>query len=500
MAIWRSVKKQRSTGNAERKQTDSRRLLYTCNTLLVILIVFAAGIIINLLAARYNWRYDTTRNKLYSLSEQTRQVLAALDDKGQSVEVIAFYQEGSSNERMVQQLLKEYKERSKNLSYRFIDPYKHPAEAKRYQIQQEGTVLLLMGEEERKIFPSDIFSYSYYGQSQFYGEQAVTRALSKLLAGGEKHLYFLQGHGEGSINKEFYALHNYLTGEGYHVHEVNLPKEGAIPEDCDLLICAGPERDLLAEEEELIRSYLAQGGRAMFLLDYTGTKLPRVLSILAEWGLEAEEAMVVELERRSLFDPTTVYPNYVQHEITKELEAKQVNLVFPANRALRENMGYAGEAQRYILLRSSNNSWAEKNPHGQVKQDDDETAGPISLAIAAQRKLENPEKAGEQTAETEGAEEKEGTESRLLLVANSIFITNSYLEQGGNLNFFYNSVQWLLGEEDKITILPKQAELTQVSIPAREGVFIRWFSMGLLPLAILGLGGFIWIRRRKKVK
>ena len=68
------------------------------------------------------------------------------------------------------------------------------------------------------------------------------------------------------------------------------------------------------------------------------------------------------------------------------------------------------------------------------------------------------------------------------------------------MNFFYNSVQWLLGEEDKITILPKQAELTQVSIPAREGVFIRWFSMGLLPLAILGLGGFIWIRRRKKVK
>ena len=49
------------------------------------------------------------------------------------------------------------------------------------------------------------------------------------------------------------------------------------------------------------------------------------------------------------------------------------------------------------------------------------------------------------------------------------------------MNFFYNSVQWLLGEEDKITILPKQAELTQVSIPAREGVFIRGSAWAYCP-------------------
>lgn len=500
MAIWKSAKKERKAESAERKQTENRRLLYTCNTLLIVLIAFAAGIIINLLAARYNWRYDTTRNKLYSLSEQTRQTMAALDKKEQPLEIIAFFQEDSQNERLVQELLKEYKEQSKNLSYRFIDPYKHPAETKRYQIQQEGTLLILMGEEERKVFPGDIFSFSYYGPPQFYGEQAVTRAISKMLTGGEETLYFLQGHGEGSINDEYIALANYLKGEGYNVHEVNLPKEGEIPEDCSLLICAGPEQDLLAEEETLIRSFTAQGGRVMFLLDYTENKLPRIMSILAEWGLGAEDAIVVELERRSLFDPTTIFPNYVQHEITKELQAKEVNLVFPANRALREELGYAGQAKRFILLRSSNNSWAERNPHGQVQQDADETAGPISLAIAAQLKLEEekettePENADEPLAETE----EESKESRLLLFANSFFIDNSYIEQGGNLNLFYNAVQWLLGEEEKITILPKQTQLTQVSIPAGQGLFIRWFSMGILPLIILCLGGFIWIRRRRK--
>ncbi len=87
-------------------------------------------------------------------------------------------------------------------------------------------------------------------------DPAIANVTSK-----DKHpVYILQGHQEIPL-AQLATLKSELEGENYVVKELNLLKEGKIPDDAQMLLLLGPQNDLNDKEAELITQYVKGRGK-----------------------------------------------------------------------------------------------------------------------------------------------------------------------------------------------------------------------------------------------
>ena len=88
-------------------------------------------------------------------------------------------------------------------------------------------------------------------------------------------------------------------------------------------------------------------------------------------------------------------------------------------------------------------------------------------------------------------------ETRIVLVGDSDFVANRYVEAaGGNLDLFLNMLSWLAKDEDLIAVRPKDPTDRQVTLTERDSNILFWSTVILLPMATLVLGVSVWYRRR----
>src|SRR5881296_4578225 len=142
-----------------------------------VLVVLGILIAINYIGSRQNKRWDLTANKQFSLSDQSKNVVAKLDAP---LQVLVFAQEPEFER--YQDKLKEYQYISKQVSAEYIDPDKKPSVARQNQIQQYGTIV-----------------FNYKGRTERVTsdtEQDVTNGIIKVVTGQQRKVYFSQGHGE----------------------------------------------------------------------------------------------------------------------------------------------------------------------------------------------------------------------------------------------------------------------------------------------------------------
>jgi ABC-type uncharacterized transport system involved in gliding motility auxiliary subunit len=98
-----------------------------------------------------------------------------------------------------------------------------------------------------------------------------------------------------------------------------------------------------------------------------------------------------------------------------------------------------------------------------------------------------------------GSEESKTVKShvtRLVIVGDSDFAANAYLDVVGNRDLFLNAVSWLAEEEDLIAIRPIPSDQHQIYVTASQARWVLYASTLFLPLAVLTVGGVVWLRRR----
>ena len=246
-----------------------KSLLYSGNLVLVVVLVLAILGLANYFLSKHNYRADFTAAKLHSLSDQSVTVLKALKT---DVAFKGFFREGNYGRAAMENLLKIYVYRSARVSYEFIDPDKNPGLVKRYGITQDGTTIIEAGDKESRITTTT--------------EEDITNALIKATRAEKKVLYFLEGHGEESVDESgdngFSTIKTELEKLGYEVKKQSLALADRFPKDCALLIIPGPQKDLLPNEYETLRTYIKDGGRILFMVDpETSTLLPLFWPITA---------------------------------------------------------------------------------------------------------------------------------------------------------------------------------------------------------------------------
>src|SRR5258708_9523442 len=136
----------------------ARQTKYTAYAGVYIIIVIAILGLLNFLANRYNKSVDTTSNKRFSLSDQTKKVVSGLQ---QDAKITYFDQ--TKNFQQAKDLLDRYEVLSHKLSVDYVDPDKKPQIAKAMRIHSYGTVLVNAGRREkaaRTVTPDAVTSAS----------------------------------------------------------------------------------------------------------------------------------------------------------------------------------------------------------------------------------------------------------------------------------------------------------------------------------------------------
>jgi len=451
-----------------------RSAKFGISTGLSILFLAAILILAQTLSTRHSFRFDTTKNKRYSLSQQTVKILKSLK---RDVNFTCCYKETTRGKIELEDLLKEYSNKSPHIKYQFIDPDKNPVLARRYEITNYGTTVVESGDMEEKV----------YGTT----EEKVTNAILKVTRKKKKVVYFATGHGEKSIDDNepsgINELGKAIEGENYEVKEIFTMRD-SIPEDCQVLVFAGPTKDIFPAEREMVERYLDKGGKVLVLIDPMN-ELPELIKILNKYGIDATNSVVIDKFGKLLAGNylTPVVNNYGEHAITKNF---RVASFFPQARALKKVEDVDSSVDVEILASTSSSSYAETNIDTLIAgktqfRPGEDISGPVHIALVASKS------AG---SSSNGDSEKRPT-SRLVVFGDSDFASNAYMKLSGNSDLILNTINWLAEEEDLIAIRPKSSLTQPVILTSQQGRVVFWLPVVGLPALIAVIGIIVVVRR-----
>lgn len=474
------------------KQSFKRKsFIYSSNMIVVVVLVLAILVVVNYFLSRHHHRFDFTEANLHSLSDQSINVLKNLKAE---VNVKCFFLEGNFSRNKMENLMGIYSYHSKKIKVEFINPDKNTGLVKRYNITEDGTTIFECGDKESRITTST--------------EEDITNAIIKISREKKKAVYFLEGHGEASIEESgergYSLAKQELEKLAYEVKKLTLALSETFPDDCSLLVIPGAEKDLVPNELETIRNYIRGGGRVFFMVD--PEESPGLKPFLEEFGVQLEDDFVVDTISRLMggdyFMP--IVSEYGYHEITKNFSYATF---FPLARSVDAAETKPSGITANVIAKTSPRSWSERQLSAkEVAFDKDkDRAGPIPLAVAVtvevkkeEAKEAAEEKDKEPKAEEEKKEEAPKKEGRLTVFGDSDFASNRYYNLSGNGNLFLNAANWLTEEADLISIQPKTSSPRTIQLTMTQGRMLFFVSVIILPLAVLIAGISIWLRRRSR--
>jgi ABC-type uncharacterized transport system involved in gliding motility auxiliary subunit len=449
-----------------------------------VFVILGIVIAINYLSAKQNKRWDLTENQQFSLSEQTVKVLQNLDAPVK----FTVFDRTTAFDRF-RSRLDEYAYHSERVSVEYVDPDAKPVQAKEYEVQTYGTIVLDYKDRRERVTSDN--------------EQDITNALIKAVSGKERTVYFLQGHGEkdptSSERDGYSAVVDTLKRDNYKVEKLPLAQQKDVPEDATVVVIAGATSDLLPQEIEGLKRYLGRAGKLMVLVDPPvgpQASLPNLEGLLKEWAITLGRNIVVDVSGMTNEPSLAVAIGYPAHAITERFNTLTI---YPLARSVEPVSGGAGGRVAQALVETSPRSWAESNltsiGSGEgvaMEEDKGDKPGPVTVAAAVSAPVDQPPPL-DPKAKPEDAPKPE---TRIVVFGDSDFPSNAYGGIEGNPNLFANAVNWLAQQENLIAIRPKEAGDRRLTMTASQQRTVFLLSMLAIPAIVFGAGIYTWTRRR----
>ena len=136
---------------------------------------------------RHHKRFDLTTEKLYTLSDQTRNIVRGLK---QDVTIDPVRQDGEST---FDDLMAEYKNLTPHFKFQNVDPQQKPEVAQEYGAPHMGDVIVSFGNAQ---------GARATGRARRLAEQDITGAILKVTSDKVKKVCFVTGHGEKASGRQ----------------------------------------------------------------------------------------------------------------------------------------------------------------------------------------------------------------------------------------------------------------------------------------------------------
>ncbi len=467
------------------KNLFNKKFIYGSGSLVLIAIFIAALVIINLIAEgavnRFpQLRVDLTENKLYTISDETINILKELDT---DINVYVF----ASNEapEQVMNTLGAYQVHTDRLKVEVVNPIKNPQMVEKYDTITkplgDGSVVFALGDNFITIAFMDLFPLNSMTQKRDYmvAESRFTSAILTVQRDTRTKVAFVTGHNEVE-RKGFVDL---LTSENITVSTVDL-SIGDIEEDTNILICISPVADFTPEEIDKVEAFLESGKAFHIYMDISDKKLTNLETFLQEWGIAFGNDVVVEGDAARVFNmqPFNIIPTLAtEHTLTEKLVAGNIRLFTSLNRAIDISYtGRSGSTTEQILI-TSDKAYTKAVTAETLDKETDDKSGVFNLGVSSYRLI--------------NLGDNKYLYPKIIAHGSSSIVSDSLISY--NKDYVLNMVTWGTDNPStSLSIRPKSLSMGTITMTGSETS--TWFIvlMIVLPLFWFVVGVIVWFRRR----
>ena len=480
----------RTPENSVTRQSKSRSAQAGSYSVIATLVLLVIAIVVNLIVGRLpgSWtKFDTTDTKMYSVGDQSKQIISNLQT---DVTVYWIVQSGQEDQNL-KNLLASYEGLNSHLKVEKKDPVVYPTFVSQYATTDlEDNSLIVVSDLDFKVIQyDDIFVYDYSDYmdggsytSEFFGEKQITSAINYVCNTDRPTVYLTTGHGEEEMSVE---LKENLRSENLTVKNLNIVSQGGIPDDAKTLLIMSPQTDFSTDELTAIQEFLANGGRLCYMSNFTEVPMPNLTALLDQYGIEYVDGIVME----SKADHYAWNYNYnllpsisFLHDITHSLQDQSYKVIMPLAQGMIVNSNKVPEnMQAAELLTTSTTSYAKTAGYGMTTfaKESGDIDGPFTLAVALTDFV---------------------TDAKVVVYSTTKLLDASINELVGNANYdlFINSIDWLCDNNDNIAIRVHSMDAKYLSITAKQAHNLAIVMIGVIPVLFLLAGAVVMIRRKRR--
>lgn len=452
-------------------------------SLIISAVVLALLIVANLFVSALPTpltKYDISSTKLYSITSNTKVVVNALQD---DITIYWIVQAGEEDD-VIENLLGKYESLSDHITVVKRNPDVYPTFVEQYTDEDvpNNSLVVECGDRYRYISYNDIYVaesnvYSYSYTTSFDGEGAITSAIDYVTTEDLPQLYVLEGHGEADLPSTF---SDQLEKENYEVNTLSLLTVDEVPAEADCILIYEPSTDLSDEEVTMLTDYVTGGGKLMVCAGPTenGT-LTNLYSLLETYGVTTADGIVVDGDREhyAFGMPYVLMPDLASSDITDSLMEENYYVLMPISQGL--TVGSSSGATVTSLMTTSDSAYSKVAGYSLTTYDkeDGDIDGPFTVALSI--------------------EDESG--GQIVWFSSSDFLDDMYnaYSSGANVDLTMNSLSWLVGEREAIAIRSKSLNYNYLTISDSTSSVLKGLMIGVFPLAYLGIGIAVILRKRK---
>ena len=453
-------------------------------------VVIAIVVVLNLIASQIPSKYtefDISTGKLYTIGDETKEILKNLDE-----EITIYYVVQTGNEdNNVEKLLEQYEAASAKIKVEKKDPVANTNFAQQYTEESlSENSLIVVGSKRSKVvsysnFYETEFDYSTYQSKTtgYDGEGQLTSAIAYVLSDELPVVYYVEGHNEISMPD---ALTDRIEKANLEMQALNLLTAEEIPEDAAGILLNSPESDYSKEEAQKVLDYLKKGRKAVILTDYIGKELENYNSILAEYGIEVTNGIVIETDKNMYVQqPYYLVPSISYSEITSDMTGGSANTLLMGCQGFTVAEDVRDTLDITTVLSPSEDAFVKSDPQNMKSYDkeDGDVDGPFAIAATISETVD------------------EGT-TQIVCFASSTLVDESVnsMVSDGNYTLYMNSLNWMIDTEDTnvVSIASKSVQAEYLTVTAGSALMVALLICILLPLLCLIAGGVICHGRKKR--
>lgn len=483
------------------KSKAQRRTRFYFWTLIIILIagVFLLNFVLSLLNDRYELGVDLTDNKLFDISDESKELIASLKDDIQ-IHVLAKESDfvgASTYMAQVNEVLRQYDKLGKTISVDYVNYVADPTFASRYPdvVMSHGDILVTSGNRHRVVATKELFNYTYDSQgnatiASSKADQVLSAALLNVTGEEQVTVNIITGNGEYTMS----SFESLLKNNNFDVTSKNLATED-LDSGCKLAVLISPHSDLSPEVINKLDEFLYNDGKYGKILLYTADAeqkpLPNLESFLKEWGVEIGEGAVFETKENRVFNyhPFYAVADYVDETYLGMLRDKTTPMLMPISRPLSVLFEYRNNNSTTTLLEFGKTAAVRpSDAPDNFNQADATLRGPIPALVLASYSISDKET---------GKVQKQSN----ILVSGSSGMLDSYSIDNSSLadsEYLLNVFNTLTEKSETVQIRSKTITGNELNISTAEANWLGLIFALLIPLAIMAAGVGIWLYRRHK--
>ena len=212
---------------------------------IAVVLVIVVNVFVSVLNNKLPLKIDLTSNKMYELSDKTKEYLKNYDTPV-DIYILAGESEQDGNIRTV---LDKYAAANKNINVTNINMTSNPTFGKKYvtdgKTLQSNSVIVDGGDKFKTYTMTELYGVNAQtGQyTSLNVENKITSALKYVSSETQQKAYLIKGHNEIAVD----GAKTKLESENFEVGEVNTLTDD-IPSDANMLIVAKPTADFSKEE------------------------------------------------------------------------------------------------------------------------------------------------------------------------------------------------------------------------------------------------------------